>query len=232
MDIDLLTPPKAWFDDPHLKMPTPLTVSREGRVVGHLAAWKTDHTAFPGHHIKPPRSRAGYAYFHTGQTDTDSGDMIRVGRLTVGTGHAAMGDDATTAAAHYDNTGAAAAVVRAGEDRHGIWIAGSVTPDASPQQVAALRRSPLSGDWRTINGALELIGALAVNVPGFPVAVLASAQGAGVLIAAGCLPAAAPITPPGAVSEILRRITEETKAATMAALTALEGGANVWLHGI
>lgn len=230
MAVNLLKPPRAWFDDPHLKMPTPLTVSRDGRVVGHLAAWKTSHTAFPGHHIKPPRSRAGYAYFHTGQTDTDTGDMVPIGRLTVNTGHASLGDDAATAASHYDNTGTAAAVVRAGEDRHGIWIAGAVTPDATQRQIAALRRSPLSGDWRTMNGSLELIGALAVNVPGFPVAVTASAN-AGVLIAAGCLPAAVP-QPSSAVSDILRRITHETRLATLAALTALEGDADVWLRRI
>jgi hypothetical protein len=37
--------------------------------------------------------------------------------------------------------------------------------------VAELRRSPLSGDWRYCPevGGLELIAALAVNSPGFPV---------------------------------------------------------------
>src|SRR5699024_6608649 len=28
---------------------------------------------------------------------------------------------------------------------------------------------PLSGDWRTIGGNLELVAALAVNTPGFPI---------------------------------------------------------------
>lgn len=229
MGVDLLKPPRAWFEDPHLKMPTPLTVSREGRVVGHLAPWNISHTGYPGASVAAPRSKSGYAYFHTGQTDTDTGEMVRVGRLTVSTGHANLGLDAATAAAHYDNTGAAAAVVRAGEDRHGIWIAGAVTPDATPVQIAALRRSPLSGDWRTINGSLDLIGALAVNVPGFPVAVTAASDPSrAVLIAAGF-----PIAPAScgqSTAAILRQIVAETRAATVAALTSLEGEAHVWMR--
>jgi hypothetical protein len=35
--------------------------------------------------------------------------------------------------------------------------------------VRALRASPISGDWRKVDGNLELVAALAVNVPGFPV---------------------------------------------------------------
>jgi hypothetical protein len=35
--------------------------------------------------------------------------------------------------------------------------------------VRLLRGSTLSGDWRGVDGNLELIALLAVNVPGFPV---------------------------------------------------------------
>ena len=48
-------------------------------------------------------------------------------------------------------------------------MAGAVRPGTTPDQIRALRAAPLSGDWRTIGGNLELVGALAVNVPGFPV---------------------------------------------------------------
>ncbi len=61
------------------------------------------------------------------------------------------------------------AVVRAGEDEFGIWIAGAIVPDANARKVAKLRRSPISGDWRGVDGHLELTAALAVNVPAFPV---------------------------------------------------------------
>lgn len=59
--------------------------------------------------------------------------------------------------------------VAIGEDEHGIWVAGAVRPGAAPEQVHALRGSPLSGDWRWIDGEYELVAALAVNTPGFPI---------------------------------------------------------------
>ncbi|MEV4895107.1 hypothetical protein AB0K48_37590 [Nonomuraea sp. NPDC055795] len=76
---------------------------------------------------------------------------------------------APAAVAHYDNTCAQIAVVRAGEDEHGIWVAGALIPGVTPEQVAELRRSPLSGDWREVRGRLELVAALAVNSSGFPI---------------------------------------------------------------
>jgi hypothetical protein len=38
------------------------------------------------------------------------------------------------------------------------------------EQLAVLRAGALSGDWRRIGGNLELIAALAVTTPGFPIA--------------------------------------------------------------
>jgi hypothetical protein len=72
---------------------------------------------------------------------------------------------------HYDNTGTVVAVVRAGRDSYGDWVAGALVAGLDPTRVAELRRSPLSGDWRYCQevGGLELIAALAVNSPGFPV---------------------------------------------------------------
>ncbi len=108
-------------------------------------------------------------YFHQGVVATNQGD-IPVGKITLGTGHAPVdGRDAVAAAAHYDNTGTVAAVVRAGEDAYGIWLAGRLVPGIDDGKVQELRRSGVSGDWRGIDGSLELVAALAVNVPGFPV---------------------------------------------------------------
>jgi 2'-5' RNA ligase len=68
---------------------------------------------------------------------------------------------------HYADTGRAVADVTIGEDRHGIWVAGKLRPGVSDADVATLRGSALSGDWRPIGGNLELAGILAVNNPGF-----------------------------------------------------------------
>lgn len=162
-------PPEAWFKDPQLTGPTALVVEDDGRVYGHIAAWGTCHIGQIGKCVEPPTSPSNYAYFRTGALRTAEGTSVAVGHLTMGTGHAGPRDSANAAAEHYDNTGTVFADVAAGEDAYGIWVAGSLRPGISAEQVRVARSAPISGDWRTIRGSLELVGALAVNVPGFPV---------------------------------------------------------------
>ncbi len=178
-------PPAGWFDDPELDGPTPLQVTDDGRVYGHLATWGTCHIGRDDVCLTPPNSEAAYAYFATGEVVAECGPCddgatlvsIPTGTITMGTGHAELAARPRQAMEHYDNTGAAVADVAAGEDAYGIWVAGALRPTATEDQVRALRGSSLSGDWRRIGGALELVAALAVNVPGFPIprAVAASA---------------------------------------------------------
>lgn len=162
-------PPEAWFKDPNLTGPTALVVEDDGRVYGHIAAWGTCHIGQVGKCVEPPTSPSNYAYFRTGALRTAEGTSVAVGHLTMGTGHAGSRDSANAAAEHYDNTGTVFADVAAGEDAHGIWVAGALRPGISAEQVRVARSAPISGDWRMIRGSLELVGALAVNVPGFPV---------------------------------------------------------------
>lgn len=182
-------PPKDWFKDPKLSGPTPLTITDEGKVYGHIAAWHVDHIGLP-RATKPPRSATNYAYFCTGALRTDQGD-VHVGQLTLAGGHAPMEFSAPSAVEHYDNTASALADVTAGEDQFGIWVAGALRPEATPAQVRALRASAPSGDWRPINGRLELVAVCQVNVPGFPVARTMVAGGQmTALVAAGAAPLA------------------------------------------
>lgn len=162
-------PPEAWFKDPGLTGPTALVIEDDGRVYGHIAAWGTCHIGQIGKCVEPPTSPSNYAYFRTGALQTAEGTSVAVGHLTMDTGHAGPRDSATQAAAHYDNTGYVFADVAAGEDAYGIWVAGSLRPGIPADRVRIARSAPISGDWRTIRGSLELVGALAVNVPGFPV---------------------------------------------------------------
>jgi hypothetical protein len=171
---DVTTLPHEWFEDPGLPFPTPVTVTQEGRVFGHIALWETCHIGY-GLSVKqgsdcvaPPESPSGYAYFLTGVADTDQGE-VNVGVLTMGTGHAPERMRAIPAAAHYDNTGAAVADVNVGEDEHGIWFSGAMRSGLTPEQVRAFKASSLSGDWRTIKKDYEMVAALVVNVPGFPI---------------------------------------------------------------
>lgn len=162
-------PSKAWFAKPDLKEPTPLTVTADGRVFGHVATWGTCHIGYKDRCVTPPRSNNGYRFFNTGQVLTAEDEVVNVGRLTAGTGHASIDFAAQPAKEHYDNSGWAAAYVHSGEDEYGIWVAGAIAPTATDEQVNILRASSVSGDWRSIGGSLELVSVLAVNSPGFPI---------------------------------------------------------------
>jgi hypothetical protein len=162
--------PSAAFANPGLTEPTCLTVTDDGRVFGHLAVWGTCHIGIEGACVTPPQSNAGYAYFATGMYATRDGDVLPVGTITMGTGHADLNLGWRPTVDHYDDTGTAAAYISIGEDEVGIWFAGALDehlPDA--QRAALARTGSVSGDWRGIAGNLELVAALAVNVPGFPI---------------------------------------------------------------
>jgi hypothetical protein len=162
-------PSKEFFTNPELSGPTPITVTEDGRVYGHAALWDSCHVGYRNSCVRPPRSRSNYAFFNVGQVETSEGEVVNVGRIAAGTNHADQAFAAQPAKEHYDNTGWAAAYVASGEDKHGIWFSGAVAPHATPDQIAVLKAASVSGDWRAINGALELVGILAVNSPGFPI---------------------------------------------------------------
>lgn len=189
-----LKPPRDWFYVEEPDEPTPLTVTADGRIFGHAAIWGSCHTGFPGRCTQPPPSPSGYSFFHLGQVETEEGEMVDVGRITMGTGHASLTASREQAAAHYDNTGMVAGFVRAQDGEHGIWVCGAARSDAPAEKIASLRAAAVSGDWRRPRPGqpMEMIGLLAVNVPGFPVpraqaALAASAFGESIdaLLAAG-----------------------------------------------
>ena len=161
-------PPSDWFRQPDLDRLTPLTVSDTGRVFGHIAGWDTCHIGLPGC-VTAPRSMSSYAYFHVSEQPTAEGFTLPVGTLVAGPRHAELSAAFQAAQAHYDDPSAAVARVVAGEDEHGIWVAGWMLPGATPAAVETFRTSPVSGDWRRVGGALELIAVCSVNAPGFPV---------------------------------------------------------------
>lgn len=165
-------PPVDHFANPRLDSPTKLTVTADGRVFGHLATWDQPHIGYDGKLVYPPRSSDGaYSYFRQSTVVSASGEVVPVGIITMNTGHAddALGADA--AASHYDNTGTMVAAVNVGEDSIGIWLSGSMLPDVSPELRARFGLARVSGDWRqpAPGKPLELIAALSVPNPGFPV---------------------------------------------------------------
>lgn len=185
-----VAPPDSWFANPGLKGPTPMVVEDSGQVRGHIATWDSIHIGMAGA-VRAPKSRSGYAYFQTGTIKTDTGKLVNIGQLTLAGGHASLQADAQSAVQHYDDTNSAVADVSVGEDQYGIWAAGALRPSVTPEQLRTFRASPLSGDWRPINGNLELVAACAVNVPGFPIARARVASGSvQALVAAGAGPLA------------------------------------------
>lgn len=183
-------PPMDWFANPGLQEPTPLTITEDGQVFGHVATWGTCHVGFEDSCVTAPMSTSEYAYFCSGVVATDGGD-VRAGQITFDTGHAGLELNSRRTMAHYDNTGHCAADVMAGEDEVGIWVAGAVRPGVTDEQMRTLRGAKMSGDWRSIGGSLEMVAVLAVNVPGFPIprpALAASAGRSEALVAAGVVP--------------------------------------------
>lgn len=160
--------PAEWFVNPEFKEKTHLTITEEGEVFGHIAAWDTCHGAFLDECVLPPRSATNYSFFATGQVLTDKG-LVNTGPITVGPSHAGKFKRLRPALAHYENTAVAVADVAVGEDKFGIWVHGYVRPGATEEQVAVLRASDVSGDWRWNGGSqsMEMIAALTVNVGGY-----------------------------------------------------------------
>lgn len=158
------------FERPELANPrVGIVVDDNDRVYGYLAQWGVCHIGVSGMCTTAPPSQTEYWYYATGVVDTDKGE-VRVGQITMDTGHAPMKANARVAAAHYDNTGAAVADVAIGEDAFGVWFSGMLRGKVTDEQRHALRASGrISGDWRKIGGNLELVAGLVVNVPGFPI---------------------------------------------------------------
>jgi hypothetical protein len=82
---------------------------------------------------------------------------------------------------HYDDATKVGGFVRAGADRFGTWLAGTLRPGLSDLEIQHLRLHPPSGDWRPVRGSTELVAAFAVAVPGYPIprqlSLVASARG-------------------------------------------------------
>lgn len=177
--------PDEWFVDPKLTEVTPITVTPDGRVYGHAAQWGICHVGIPGVCTTAPQSQTDYAMFHRYIVDTASG-IVSAGRLTTGHGRVGSGcaccrgkddhacDDKSLAQAidHYDGL-KTLAWIRAGEDEHGIWIAGALSGKLDQADERVLARRSVSGDWRTVAGSFELteVLALAKERPGFPLSI-------------------------------------------------------------
>lgn len=165
-----LRPPRDWFFMQEPEGKCPLTVTDEGLVYGHLATWDQCHHGFANECVLAKPSRTDYSLFHVGAIKTKEGEEVAVGRIVVGEGgHASISYGAVDTNKFYDRTSMVGAFVRAVDGKYGIWLSGAVRSDCPAERVRDMLANPPSGDWRRHNGWLELIAALSVPVPGFPV---------------------------------------------------------------
>jgi hypothetical protein len=171
-------PPASWFDEPTEEPDIgAITVTDEGRIFGYLAPKHVAHRGIRDKRVEVPMKNVDYGIWMNRVTIADDGhggfSRIATGPITMDCGHAPMSNRVVGAArrAHYDNSCSVVATARVGENARGVWIAGAILPDVTPEQVRRMMTLQLSGDWgphREQPGKRELAGALLVPVPGYP----------------------------------------------------------------
>lgn len=171
-------PPAEWFNEPTDEPDIgAITVTDDGRIFGYLAPKHVAHRGIRDKRIEVPMGNVDYGVWMNRVTLADDGNgsftRVATGPITMDCGHASASPQVRGAARreHYDNSCSVVATVRAGENARGVWIAGAVLPDVSPDQIRRMMACQLSGDWgphREKPGKRELAAALLVPVPGFP----------------------------------------------------------------
>lgn len=186
-------PPMAWFDRPQLSELTPVVVTKEGQVYGHVSDWTSCHIGFGNRCVTAPRSLSNYAHFYGPKAVlTAEGVQVATGPVYLDCDHADLSLNEHQAKDAMAHTGTAVADVHVYEDQFGICIAGALRPDASPAEIRALRGSDISPDWRPINRQREMVGLVVVNTSGFitprQAALVASGKATGLTVPADGVP--------------------------------------------
>ena len=174
-------PPLAWFREAYPQpgderlveqanggMAVPLTISDDGQVFGMVGGTGC-HTGYLDQCVLIPDSPTGYSRYHLGTVECDDGTFVNTGPLVIGSDHPSARLFAEEARDYYANACLAWADVRVADGPFGPWACGALRPGVTPEQVRVLRACNLSGDWRDEGRGLDLIAALAVNGPGFPI---------------------------------------------------------------
>jgi hypothetical protein len=154
---------------------TPLTVTADGRMFGHLAGASCFRDGdmsrcerYPGD--PDPRLRN----FHTWTTTLDNGETIRTGAITAAANHADVRRmSLEQARAYHENTSTVVARVRAWEDERGrLAVAGSMVPGLPESMMGQVAGAPVSVErypTRETGGRNTLTAAHLVVTPAWPV---------------------------------------------------------------
>lgn len=135
-----------------------LTITDEGRIGGYFYVKGVCHvdasvTMQPGAAdcFMPDDSPTGYLRFMQADEVVADGTIIRAGAIGNTGGHVNPYLAASVSSKRYADPRVQMLVCRAGDDDYGGWIAGAVVPGTTYGDVALMRRSTLSGDWRWFN---------------------------------------------------------------------------------
>jgi hypothetical protein len=168
-------PPAAWYQEPvDVDLGSALMVTDQGRIFGVLAPLGVNHRAFAGtgQRREVPFGNVDYSKFMGAWGITAAG-LVPAGPLTMDTGHAPLQRTSQgQAVAHYDNSASVVASVAVGENRERrvVWVAGSLLPGVSVEQVGRMLACRCSGDWQRHAdraGWMELVACLLVPSPGY-----------------------------------------------------------------
>lgn len=170
-----ISPPAEWFTEPHHDVlpGASALITADGRFCAYSHEWDRCHVSFTsaGECWTPPRSASGNRMFHQSRVITEEGVEIPTGVIPFGDGHAPL--DATVAEAqqHYDRPERVTVWARAVETDDGCVLCGTIVPGTTQRQVALMRASALSGDWRWVPQLqnLDFLGPCFVARPGLPI---------------------------------------------------------------
>lgn len=180
-------PPLDWFTVDGAKAAglatgDKITVTDEGQVFGYF--YETGVCIIDGTDEcwMPDPSPSGYQLFHQGSFVSDDGKLhdMYVGVIGNVGGHASPNATANAAVRHYADPNCQVILCRAYDTPEGGVVCGSLVPGATYGDVALIRRSALSGDWRWFQGGdlvaraaavadgYDCLGPTIVNRPGLP----------------------------------------------------------------
>jgi hypothetical protein len=180
-----LYPPESWFDLP-AEVPDDVYCNvvldgpEAGRVYGLVHHAGTNLLGAPGGPWTPPPSPNGLHDSQLGVTETAEGTTVRTANVGGRVNHAPLTSGYHEAVKHYENIASQTMRVRYHQiqTKSGPAIAysGAMWPDLTELDVARVRASALSGDWRwrpEYNG-YDFCGSQLVTNPGLPLRMVAA----------------------------------------------------------
>jgi hypothetical protein len=174
--------PAEWFRNPiedgSLTDSSPGVNYSNGRIFGWVAKAGVPHASFPGKNLtieKLAREGIDFSNFLRQRMSLDSGETVRVGPMTMGTGHDNDGARCTTAACQFDDSKTTAGIITVGIDpKRGLWFSGAAAPWLSQWDMSTFMAC--SPSYHLVKGrkGWDFRAVLSVPVPGHPTPLVAA----------------------------------------------------------